>query len=125
MCVPFIENEPGVHDRISDEEEDKTAAVRNLEDWTGISKAMRPPAVMLNDEQVLVLPEALKKMPDAHNWSFVLQIKVPERIQYEAIRNNFNQQAKLKRWHMGFFVLCSSGAVYKKCAPGEYCECFF
>jgi hypothetical protein len=123
--MPFIKKEPDLYDWISDEEEDKTAPVRNLEEWTGISTEMLPPAEMLNDGQVLVLLEALKKMLDAYNWSFVLQTSVPERIQYETIRNNFHQEAKVKRWHMGFFELCSSGAVHKKCTLGAYCQCAF
>lgn len=125
VSLPFMEEELEIHDWISDEEEDKTAPVRNLDEWTGINKEMLPPAEMLNDEQVLVLLEAIKKMLDAYNWSVVLQIKVPERIQYNAIRNNFNQDAKVKRWHMGFFGLCAAGTIHKKCALGEYCQCAF
>src|SRR6266536_5161879 len=64
-------------------------------------------------------------MLDACNWSFVLQIQVPERIQCAAIRDNFNQQAKLKRWHMGFFELCRPGTEHGKCALSKYCQCAF
>ena len=125
VSVPFIKDELELHNWITDEEEDKTAPVRNLQEWTGINKDMLPPAERLNDEQVLVLLEALKKMLDTYNWCFVLQIKVPERIQYAAIRSNFNQQAIIKRWHMGFFTLCSPGTEHKKCTLGEYCQCAF
>lgn len=123
--LPFVEKELYLQDWISDEDEDKTAPVRNLEEWTGISKEMLPPEVKLNDEQVNLLLDALKKMLDAYNWSFVLQTQVPERIQYSAIRDNFNQEAKLKRWHMGFFELCRPGTEHKKCALGEHCQCAF
>lgn len=78
-----------------------------------------------HDEQVNRLLDALKKMLDAYNWSFVLQTQVPERIQYTAIRDNFNQDVKLKRWHMGFFELCRPGTEYKKCSLGEHCQCAF
>ena len=125
VSLPFIDTELYLHDWITDEEEEKTAPVRELEEWTGINKDMLPPVEMLNDEQVSRTLTAIKKMLDAYNWSFVLQTEVPERIQYGAIRDNFNQQAKVKRWHMGFFELCRSGTEHKKCALGEYCQCAF
>jgi hypothetical protein len=86
---------------------------------------MLPPGEMLNDEQVNRLLDALKKMLDAYNWSLVQQTQVPERIQYAVIRDNFNQPAKVKRWHMGFFALCRPGTEHKKCVLGEYCQCTF
>jgi hypothetical protein len=120
---PFAEKELQLHDWISDEDEDKTAPIRNLNEWTGISEDMLPPGEMLNDEQVNSLLAALKKMLDVYNWSFVLQTSVPVRIQYACIRDNFNQEAKVKRWHMGFFEVCRPGIEHKKCALGEYCQC--
>ena len=124
--LPFIDKELNLHDWVTDEEEEeKTAPVRNFEEWTGINKEMLPPVEMLKDEQVNDIVVALKKMLDAYNWSFVLQTLVPERIQYAVIRNNFNQQAKVKRWHMGFFELCRQGTEHKKCALDEYCQCAF
>lgn len=125
VSLPFVEKELQLHDWISDEEEDKIVPVRNLEEWTGISKEMLPAEEMLNDEQVNFLLNTLKKMLDAYNWSFVLQTQVPERIQYAAIRDNFNQPAKLKRWYMGFFSLCRPGTEHGKCALGDYCQCAF
>jgi hypothetical protein len=122
---PFAEKELQLHDWIPDEEEDQTAPVRNLQEWTGITREMLPPDPMLNDEQVHQLLLALNKLLDAHNWSFVLQIQVPERIQYAAIRDNFDQPAKVKKWHMGFFELCRPGTAHEKCALGEYCQCKF
>lgn len=122
---PFVEKEVDLWDWIPEEEEDRTAPVRDLEDWTGIRQEMLPPATMLNDNQVERLLEALKKLLDEYNWLFVLQTTVPERIQYETIRQNFCQQAKVKRWHMGFFELCREGTPYGKCTLGEYCQCAF
>jgi len=123
---PFAEQEGlQIQDWISDEEEDQTAPVRNLEDWTGIHKDQLPPPEMLSEGQVHLMLTALKKMLEEYNWSFILQIKVPERIQYAAIRDNFNQEAKVKRWHPGFFELCREGTEHKKCALGEYCHCAF
>jgi len=123
--LPFVEKKLELHDWLSEEEEENTAPVRNLEEWTGISKEQLPPAEMLTDDQVHRLLDALKKMLDAYNWSFVLQIAVPERVQYAAIRDNFNQEAKVKCWHMGFFELCPRGTEHRKCALGEYCQCAF
>ena len=64
-------------------------------------------------------------MLDAYNCSFVLQTEVPERIQYAAIRENFDQEVKVKRWHMGFFELCKEGTEHGKCALGKLCQCAF
>lgn len=125
VSLSFVEKELQLHDWISDEDEEKTAPIRNLEEWTGIRQEMLPPGEMLNDEQLNRLLNALKKMLDAHNWSVVLQTQVPEPIQYATIRDNFNQQAKVKRWHMGFFELCRPGTTDGKCSLGEHCQCAF
>jgi hypothetical protein len=71
------------------------------------------------------LLEALCKLLDACNCHFVLQTKVPEAIQYETIRLNFDQQVKIRQWHMGFFSLCRPGTKHETCALGEYCQCAF
>ncbi len=122
---PFVEKQLELHDWIPDDEEDKTAPVRKLEEWTGIKKEMLPPEGKLEDEQVHQLLEALKKMLDVYNCSFVLQIPVPERIQYDALRDNFDQEVKIKRWHLGFFELCRPGTEHKQCALREFCQCAF
>ena len=122
---PFVGNESFLLDWISEEEEEKTAHVRKLEEWTGISKDQLPPADRLSDNHVSELLVALKKMLDAYNWSFVLQTDVPERIQYTTIRDNFNQEAKVKRWHMGFFELCIPGTKHGECSLDKYCQCLF
>jgi hypothetical protein len=125
VSMPFIDGGLELHDWISEEEEDKTAPVRSLEEWTGISRAQLPPHEMLNDEQVQVLLKALKEMLDAYNCVFVLQTQVPERIQYACIRDNFSQEVKVKQWHMGFFEHCRPGTEHGQCALGEYCQCAF
>jgi len=122
---PYTEEKLELWDWVSDEDEDKIAPVRDLEEWTRIKKEQLPPVEMLSDEEVRRLLVALKKMLDTYNWSFVLQIEVPERIQYAAIRDMFDQPAKVKRWHMGFFELCRPGTEHGKCALGEYCQCAF
>src|SRR5687767_10836639 len=88
-------------DWISEEEEERTAPIRNLQELTGIYEEMLPPTDMLSDEQVHSLLEALLQLLNTYNCCFVLQTAVPERIQYATIRNNFNQDVKVKTWHMG------------------------
>lgn len=124
--LPFAEQEQfSIHDWVSEEEEERTAPIRQLEEWTGISKVQLPPPELLSDDQVSRLLNALIKMLDAYNWMFVLQIDVPERIQYATICDNFDQKAKVKRWHMGFFQLCRPGTEHEKCSLGDYCQCRF
>ena len=125
VSLPFIERELNLEDFITDEEENENAPVRSLEEWTGITREMLPPEEMLNDHQLNSLLTALKKLLDAYNWSFVLQTEVPERIQYSTIRQNFDQQVKVKRWHMGFFELCTPGTKHGECALSQYCQCAF
>jgi hypothetical protein len=84
---------------------------------------MLPPATMLNKEQVKQLINAITRLLEVYNCHFVLQIAVPESIQYETIRNNWNQDIKLKQWHMGFFELCKPGTAHHTCALGSYCDC--
>lgn len=122
---PYIDKDLSLWDIPTDEEEDKTARVRNLQEWTGITQEMLPPENLLDDEQVHTLLQELKKMLDAFNWCFVLQIEVPERIQYETIRQNFDQDAKMKTWGMGFFEVCKPGTVHNECVLKEYCQCAF
>lgn len=122
---PFVEKEANLHDWLPNDEENSTAPVRNLEKWTGICTDQLPPPEMLSDMQVSQLLDALKKMLDAYNWCFVLQIEVPERIQYATIRDNFNQPAKILRWHYGFFEICKPGTEHEKCTLGAYCQCAF
>jgi hypothetical protein len=114
-----------LHDWLSPEEEENTAPTKQLEEYTGIQQAALPPAEMLTDEQVKQLLEALNKLLNECNWHFVMQIEVPERIQYETIRQNFNQEIKLKQWHIGFFEFCQPGQEHKTCTLGEYCHCAF
>jgi hypothetical protein len=122
---PYRESDHGILDWISDEEEERIAPRRPLEAWTGIQKVQLPPADRLNDDQLHRLLKALKAMLNAHNWSFVLQTVVPERIQYAAIQDNFDQEALVKTHHMGFFQLCRPGTPHGTCALDEHCQCRF
>ncbi|MGB5008652.1 MAG: hypothetical protein WBO39_17055 [Ferruginibacter sp.] len=125
ICLPFTGSESSLFDWVTAEDEEKLAPTRNLETWTGITTYMLPPEKMLEDAQVIQLLDALIKLLDTCNCHFVMQITVPERIQYAAIRDHFNQEVKLKRLHMGFFELCRHGTPHKTCALGEYCQCAF
>ncbi len=122
---PSISRFVELDDWISDEEEDRTARARELEEWTGIRREQLPPAEMLTDDQLSRLLKALKLMLDAYNCSFVLQVAVPERIEYAALRENFSQVVRVKQWHIGFFEVCRPGTEYGKCALQLYCQCAF
>lgn len=112
-------------DWISDEEEDKTAPRRQLEDWTGIQQSQLPPADQLTDEQVHVLLEALKKMLNEYNWYFCVIFTLPERLEYEVLRTNFSQEAIIKRHHQGFFQTCKDGTDTATCIVGDRCHCAY
>jgi hypothetical protein len=123
---PFIRKESyDIWEAPMAEEEERNAPVRELETWTGLCKEQFPPPDMLTEEQLARLLDALKKMLVAYNWSFVLQIEVPERIQYATIRDMFNQAAKVLQWQHGFFEVCRPATEPGKCALGEYCQCAF
>ena len=125
VSFPFIEKELSIHDWVSKEDEDATAPIRNLCEWSGITSEMMPPATMLHEKEVHELLGALNQMLSAYNCHFVLQTEVPERLQYETIRQNFNQDVKVKQWHMGFFEMCKPGTPHQTCALGEHCQCAF
>jgi hypothetical protein len=114
-----------LHDWKSEEEEEQTAPIRNLQELTSIDQEMLPPAETFSDEQIHTLLNAINQLLDAYNCCFVLQIEVPERIQYATIRDNFNQDIKIKTWHMGFFELCKKGTEHGQCTLGQYCQCAF
>lgn len=123
LIVPVPERGYSLEEWISQQEEDNISPKRGLEELTGIRKEQLPPEEMLSDNQVNRLLTDLKKLLDTCNWSYVLQIEVPERIQYANIRDNFDQMVKVKRWDMGFFENCRPGTEHKKCSLGEYCQC--
>jgi hypothetical protein len=125
VSMPFAEKEVSLHDWLTPEEEETNAPTRNLPEWTGITPDMFPPATRLTDDEVHRVLEAVKKMLEAYNCHFVLQTEVPERIQYETIRQNLNQEVKVRQWHMGFFEMCKSGTQHKTCTLGEHCQCTF
>lgn len=125
LSLPFTEKQTDFLYWISDEEEERTAPVRNLQEWTGITAEMMPPAERLSSEQMNQVLEALKKLLDACNWSFVLQTRAPENIQYETIRQNFDQEVKIKQSHHGFFAVCKEDTTHKECSLGLYCQCAF
>jgi len=125
LNLPFVEAEGDYGYFITDEEEEVTAPVRNLQDWTGINGEMLPPATRLNNNQIILLLDSLKRLLATCNWNYVLQTQVPEEVQYENIRRNFNQEAKIKQWHHGFFEMCKQGTPHYSCSLGQYCQCAF
>ncbi len=122
---PYPDRPLELHEWISDDEEDKTAPRRQLEDWTGIRQEQLPPAKMLDDAQVHELLEALKEMLKEYNWMFCLVISAPERVEYEVLRANFRQEAIIKRWHIGLFSICPPNTPLDTCLMGEHCQCRF
>jgi hypothetical protein len=86
---------------------------------------MLPPVAQLMPNEVTQLLVALNKMLDAYNCSFVLQTEVPQEVQYETIRQNLNQDVKVRQWHMGFFRFCTPNTLHKTCTLKEYCQCAF
>lgn len=123
--LPFIDRELTIQNWISPDEEEAIAPVRILSEWTGITVDMLPPVSLLTESQVGELLESLKKMLGAYNCHFVLQMTVPEEIQYETIRQNLDQSIKIRRWHMGFFQFCRPDTIWHKCVLGAYCHCAF
>jgi hypothetical protein len=123
---PYLDtNEISLEDWKSEEEEDATAPVRNLTAWTGIRQEMLPPESMLTDEEVSVLLSSLTNLLSNLNCHAVFQVEVPDRVQYETIRQNFNQDVKVREWHYGFFEFCQPGTPLRACVLGEYCHCEF
>jgi hypothetical protein len=126
LAWPYVkQTEVGLQDWKSREEEMVVAPMRNLQKWTGISGDMLPPVEMLNDEQVSIILKALKELLATCNCHVVFQTEVPERFQYEAIRQNMNQNVRVLEWNDGFFEFCKPGMIAKTCALGEYCQCAF
>lgn len=123
---PYIKKEAyDLQDAQSCEEEEATASIRYLPEWTTITQEMLPPSNALSNQQTHDILEALKKLLEECNCHFVLQTEVPERFQYEAIRQNWGQQVKVLEWNMGFFEMCKRGTPLKTCALGEHCQCAF
>ena len=126
LAWPYVkQTEVGLHDWKSREEEETVAPERNLPEWTSISPEMLPPVAMLGDEQVGNILKALRDLLAACNCHVVFQTDVPERVQYESIRLNFDQQVKVLEWNDGFFAFCKPGTPIKTCALGEHCQCAF
>jgi len=114
-----------IWDFITDEEEESTCQRKNLQELTGIRMEQLPPSEKLTDEQLNTILEVLKKMLDAYNWMFVMAIEVEPRLQYNCIRENFNQTALIKKWNMGFFEICKPGTEHYSCALKDRCHCAF
>ena len=126
LAWPYLKSEVvSLLDVPTREDEEATAPVRNLPQWTGINPEMLPPAGMMSDPEVDVVLKGLIALLAACNSHVVFQTNVPERFQYEAVRQNFNQEVKVFEWQDGFFAFCAPGTASKTCALGEYCQCAF
>lgn len=108
---------------ISEEEEEKTAIERQFDEWTGIRKVLLPPEDLLTDEQVKQLIAALLRLIDAYHLENLFFFTLPERLQYTAIRENFDQIVKVRNYYRGSFEFCRKGTQPFKCVLGPYCLC--
>ena len=123
---PYVkQTEVALYDLKSQQEEEATAPVRHLPQWTGITPDMLPPAVMLTDNDVSSVLKSLITLLAACNCHVVFQTEVPERFRYEAIRQNFDQNVKVFQWNDGFFQFCKPGTPVTTCALDQYCQCVF
>src|SRR6187551_2339077 len=78
---PYVQQtEVALHDFKSQEEEEATAPVRYLPQWTGITPEMLPPAVMLTDSDVSSVLKSLTALLAACNCHVIFQTEVPERF---------------------------------------------
>lgn len=126
LAWPYLKQTAvSLHDVLSREEEDISAPLRNLPEWTGIKPDMLPPASMLQEEEISTVLKALTQLLAACNCHVVFQTVVPERFQYEAIRQNFNQDVRVYQWNDGFFEFCKPGTAPKTCALSDHCQCAF
>lgn len=106
-------------------EDVKNAPRKSLEEWTGLKKEALPPADLLTDTQMRSLLQELKDMLGEYNCHVVFQISVPERTQYEVIRQRYDQHSPLLYANMHFFEFCDPGEKRGNCLLGDYCHCRF
>lgn len=120
------EAEVDICDWLSQEEDERQAPRKTVAEWTGIQQAQLPPADRLTPEQLHSLMQALSKLLDDINCSFVTLIAVPEVIQYQTLRQMWEQEHAWLRWHQNFFDFCEPGQAHGTCEMGsEYCHCKF
>jgi len=95
-----------------------------FDEWCSIKQTQLPPDTNLDDQQVILLLEKLKLLLDAYNCPIVFQVHVPERLQYQVIRVNFNQQVPTSKVRYFTFSFCEESACRDNCLLGpEYCHC--
>lgn len=120
---PFFDPEDG-DDWLMDMEEADLAARKPLSEWTGIRQEQLPPARMLSDEQILALLHEIIDLLQAFNLSATFHTFVPERKQYHAIRESWNQEVPFLKFSMYYLSYCNQDQ--KNCPLGqEFCQCAF
>ncbi|MEM9888615.1 MAG: hypothetical protein AAF849_22150 [Bacteroidota bacterium] len=126
LPVPWIEKETyEIADWLPREEDEKQAPKRTIEEWTGIRQEALPPDDRLTEEQIAVLMEALKALLNELNAYFCMTfINVPLRLQYRAMRMQWQQEHVWLQWHDGFFKLCEEDQAHGTCGLGwDHCQC--
>jgi len=100
--------------------------IQAFDEWCTIKQTQLPPNTNLNDQQISLLVEQLKLLLNAYNCPIIFQFHVPERLQYQVIRANFNQQVPTIKVRHFTFSFCEEEACRKECILGtEYCHCLF
>jgi len=108
------------------EEQVEKVQSQAFDDWCTIKQTQLPPNTSLNDQQIIVLVAQLKLLLNAYNCPIVFQFHVPERLQYQVIRANFNQQVPTIKVRHFTFSFCDESLCRKACLLGpEYCHCLF
>ncbi len=122
----YFPNRPfSYHEWLSETEEESSATEHKFDEWTGIRKILLPPEVLLNDDEVEELLDALVKLICAYHLDAYFFYTIPDRLKYSAIRENFDQTVKALNYRHGTFEFCKKGTPIFKCALGAYCHCGF
>lgn len=121
--APFFDPEEG-DDWLLDMEESDLAPRKPLSEWTGIRQEQLPPARMMSDEQIQALLYELIDLLQAYNLAAAFHTYVPERKQYHAIRESWNQEVPLLKFSVHYLNYCDHDQ--KNCPLGqEFCQCAF
>ena len=119
----FSDREEG-EEWMLDLEEIDLAPRKSLSTWTGIQQVELPPARLLSDQQIDSLLQTLLDLLQAYNLIASFHTYVPQREQYHAIREHWDQQVPLLKHSVYYLDYCDQDQ--QKCPLGsEYCQCAF
>jgi len=122
-CVTLEEDEV---DLLVWEEQVGKVQSQAFDEWCSIKQAQLPPDAKLDDQQVSSLVTQLKLLLNAYNCPIIFQFHVPERLQYQVIRANFDQQVPTIKVRHFTFSFCKESICREDCLLGtQYCHCLF